>query len=82
MKIIKAGWPFAAIIMVFMFMSAFKYNDQLTDQEKQKLTRKCKRFSKRTQRAQNKRMIPLAGILFVPIPVKNAHIGHSFCVLS
>lgn len=37
MKIIKAGWPFAAIIMVFMFMSAFKYNDQLTDQEKQKI---------------------------------------------
>ncbi|MCP6684077.1 hypothetical protein [Bacillus nakamurai] len=37
MKIIKAAWPFAAIIMVFMFMSAFKFNDQLTDQEKQKI---------------------------------------------
>ena len=37
MKIIKAGWPFAAIIMLFMFMSAFKFNDQLTDQEKQKI---------------------------------------------
>ncbi|WP_189328155.1 hypothetical protein [Bacillus atrophaeus] len=37
MKWIKASWPFAAIIMVFMFMSAFKYNDQLTDQEKEKI---------------------------------------------
>ncbi|AFJ63787.1 hypothetical protein EBA29_03494 [Bacillus velezensis] len=27
-------------------------------------------------------MIPLAGILFVPNPVKNAHIGHSFFVYS
>ena len=39
------------------------------------------KFSKRTQRAQNKLMIPLAGILFVPNPVKNAHIGHSFNAL-
>ncbi|MCY8072964.1 extrachromosomal elements maintenance protein EdmS [Bacillus inaquosorum] len=37
MKFVKASWPFVAVAIVFMFMSAFKFNDQLTDQEKQKI---------------------------------------------
>ncbi|AFQ59438.1 Factor required for polyglutamate synthesis [Bacillus subtilis QB928] len=37
MKFVKAIWPFVAVAIVFMFMSAFKFNDQLTDQEKQKI---------------------------------------------
>ncbi|MCY9374689.1 hypothetical protein MOF34_05925 [Bacillus sp. T17B1] len=37
MKFVKAFWPFVAVAIVFMFMSAFKFNDQLTDQEKQKI---------------------------------------------
>lgn len=37
MKFVKAILPFVAVAIVFMFMSAFKFNDQLTDQEKQKI---------------------------------------------
>ncbi|MBL3647869.1 extrachromosomal elements maintenance protein EdmS [Bacillus vallismortis] len=37
MKFVKVIWPFVAVAIVFMFMSAFKFNDHLTDQEKQKI---------------------------------------------
>lgn len=50
MKFVKAIWPFVAVAVVFMFMSAFKFNDQLTDQEKQKSIQKFIKFNSRKKR--------------------------------
>ncbi len=50
MKFVKASWPFVAVAIVFMFMSAFKFNDQLTDQENRRLIRKCIKSNSRKNR--------------------------------
>lgn len=44
MKILKASWPFVALVLVFVFMSAFKFSDSLTDLEKQKISVEMKKI--------------------------------------
>ncbi|MGM0967628.1 MAG: hypothetical protein ACQEWR_03535 [Bacillota bacterium] len=49
MKFIKASWPFVALILVFVFMSAFKFSDSLTDHEKQKISVEMKKIEQQKQ---------------------------------
>ncbi|MEC1799293.1 hypothetical protein P9E03_09360 [Bacillus mojavensis] len=51
MKFVKAIWPFVAVAVVFMFMSAFKFNDQLTDQEKQKINTEIHKIQQQEETA-------------------------------
>ncbi len=50
MKFVKAIWPFVAVAIVFMFMSAFKFNDQLTDQKNRRLIQRCIKSNSRKKR--------------------------------
>ncbi|ASB87117.1 hypothetical protein OZL92_08395 [Bacillus sonorensis] len=38
MKIVKAIWPFVGLILIMSFMSAFKYSDELSSDEKAKIS--------------------------------------------
>ncbi|MFS0654148.1 hypothetical protein [Bacillus sp. 179-C3.3 HS] len=49
MKFLKASWPFVALILVFVFMSAFKFSDSLTDQEKQKISVEMQKIEQQKQ---------------------------------
>ncbi|MEC1288932.1 hypothetical protein [Bacillus mojavensis] len=51
MKFVKTIWPFVAVAVVFMFMSAFKFNDQLSDQEKQKIDTEIQKIQQQEETA-------------------------------
>ncbi|MED1740690.1 hypothetical protein P4U97_14440 [Bacillus swezeyi] len=38
MKFVKAIWPFVGLVLIMAFMSAFKYSDELTNDEKTKIS--------------------------------------------
>lgn len=57
MKFVKAIWPFVAVAIVFMFMSAFKFNDQLTDQEKQKIDMEMNKIQQQEEPVDRKSVV-------------------------
>lgn len=57
MKFVKAIWPFVAVAIVFMFMSAFKFNDQLTDQEKQKIDTEMHKIQQQEETARDRKSV-------------------------
>ncbi|ATH93486.1 hypothetical protein [Bacillus glycinifermentans] len=38
MKFVKALWPFVGLVLIISFMSAFKYTDELSSDEKAKIS--------------------------------------------
>ena len=42
MKFVRAIWPFVGLVLIIAFMSAFKYSDELSNDEKLKSLRRSK----------------------------------------
>ncbi|MFN2744507.1 MULTISPECIES: hypothetical protein [Bacillus] len=38
MRFIRAVWPFVGLVLIISFMSAFKYSDELSTDEKAKIS--------------------------------------------
>ena len=54
MKFARAIWPFVGLVLIIAFMSAFKYSDELSNDEKAKISTEIQKVNQQDQTTENK----------------------------
>lgn len=53
MKFVRAIWPFVGLVLIIAFMSAFKYSDELSNDEKAKISTEIQKVNQHDQTTEN-----------------------------